>query len=834
MTVATDLERVPTIFETGPVVRRCLGTRKYGGGCTLTKEALDLSGQFSLVRTNEELLGLKVVWKNKTNGERVCCANLTTHSIHRNLHYLRQQMASDQLVWLDCEITPWSSERYLIYIHVNGHVVSSGKLEVRILSGWIGALKDKSYSVGRGSGCDLMITESQLREVDLKELNDVQFKIKKKDDTVTVEDLSRLGTFINGRKLDFKRKIDLKHNDRISVLRPQLKGNNNTPARVVLVYLNSVRLEGDPFPEDIKRKYAISYVLGAGGFGEVSLIFEKETCMKFALKKITKRPNQLKYISRETDILRKLDHPGDRSNALSTHAPQAHLIEDIKRYVMELYLLCCQPCVVHMEDIYDTPETLYIVLEFMEGGDLAGRIRTLTERTTKLIFYQLVLAVQYLHSKNIAHRDIKPENILLASENTDTLVKVTDFGISKIEEGTELKTGLGTLYYVAPEILRTVKGNTTYTNKVDLWSMGVVLFQWFLGGIGKIELEEVNPHLRGGRVENHLGKTTLSSPERDSNLDLPVLSSRALHDKRIGQLRHRGGLTNGRLPFKSYEEISIGRFVFPVTSSSKPAKDLVTKMLVVEAKNRISLDQVLNDAWLQDDLMKARARLLMYPDELPQKPVQPSPKLVQPSPKLVQARVRDNLPAQGGLYRKLFVPQEEPVRLRNRQADEYFTRKTQSLRPPAKVRGVMQYMDVKYQREPNIQGQLIGRPVSSPGDKNRLKPEAVNGIKPGLFQHRVIESPNAHQKAAGSPNAHKMAARSPNFPPEVVDQHALKPQVKPIHLSGTSHKPEAAQGAIRRYQSPSQAGAGVPRHVDGRMTQPLVGTVQDRINKLGL
>nr|CAD7395121.1 unnamed protein product [Timema poppensis] len=49
-------------------------------------------------------------------------------------------------------------------------------------------------------------------------------------------------------------------------------------------------------------------------------------------------------------------------------------------------------------------------------------------------------------------------------------------------------------------------------------------------GIGKIELEDVNPHLRGGRVENHLGKTTPSSPDRDSNLDLPVLSSRAQHD----------------------------------------------------------------------------------------------------------------------------------------------------------------------------------------------------------------------------------------------------------------------------------------------------------------
>nr|CAD7260668.1 unnamed protein product [Timema shepardi] len=60
--------------------------------------------------------------------------------------------------------------------------------------------------------------------------------------------------------------------------------------------------------------------------------------------------------------------------------------------------------------------------------------------------------------------------------------------------------------------------------------------------IGKVELEEVNPHLREGRVENHLGKTTPSSPDRDSNLDLPVLSSRAQHDKRVSQLRHRGGL----------------------------------------------------------------------------------------------------------------------------------------------------------------------------------------------------------------------------------------------------------------------------------------------------
>nr|CAD7264436.1 unnamed protein product [Timema shepardi] len=58
-------------------------------------------------------------------------------------------------------------------------------------------------------------------------------------------------------------------------------------------------------------------------------------------------------------------------------------------------------------------------------------------------------------------------------------------------------------------------------------------------GIGMAELEEVNPHLRGGRVENHLGKPTPSSPDRDSNLDLPVLSSRAQHDKRQNEVSKR-------------------------------------------------------------------------------------------------------------------------------------------------------------------------------------------------------------------------------------------------------------------------------------------------------
>nr|CAD7400312.1 unnamed protein product [Timema cristinae] len=68
----------------------------------------------------------------------------------------------------------------------------------------------------------------------------------------------------------------------------------------------------------------------------------------------------------------------------------------------------------------------------------------------------------------------------------------------------------------------------------------VLFSKWLLQQHEADQHFEVNPHLRGGRVENHLGKTTPSSPDRDSNLDLPVLRSRAQHDYRVSQLRHRG------------------------------------------------------------------------------------------------------------------------------------------------------------------------------------------------------------------------------------------------------------------------------------------------------
>ncbi|KAH8258752.1 hypothetical protein KR038_007717, partial [Drosophila bunnanda] len=116
------------------------------------------------------------------------------------------------------------------------------------------------------------------------------------------------------------------------------------------------------------------------------------------------------------------------------------------------------PCVVRMYNAVNGPKTVYILLEVMAGGDLLKRITSntyLSENLCKLYFYQLCHAIKYIHDRNIIHRDLKLENILLETDDEETLLKVCDFGISRVvQDGTK----------------------KAYTKKVDIWSLGVILF----------------------------------------------------------------------------------------------------------------------------------------------------------------------------------------------------------------------------------------------------------------------------------------------------------------------------------------------------------------------
>lgn len=125
-------------------------------------------------------------------------------------------------------------------------------------------------------------------------------------------------------------------------------------------------------------------------------------------------------------------------------------------------------------------------LELMRGGDMIKRIsetprRRLPEQLTKFYFLQMCEATKYLHDNGITHRDIKPDNILLASSDEESLLKITDFGLSKfVQTNSEMKTLCGTPQYVAPEIL-TTRGRGSYTKKVDIWSLGCCLYACLAG-----------------------------------------------------------------------------------------------------------------------------------------------------------------------------------------------------------------------------------------------------------------------------------------------------------------------------------------------------------------
>ena len=106
---------------------------------------------------------------------------------------------------------------------------------------------------------------------------------------------------------------------------------------------------------------------------------------------------------------------------------------------------------------------------------------------------------RYLHEKGISHRDLKPENILLCSrKEVETLIKITDFGLSKFVDGAALmKTFCGTPNYLAPEVLRS-NGDGKYTNKVDNWSLGVILYI-MLSGFPPFADNNLDYQIRNGK-----------------------------------------------------------------------------------------------------------------------------------------------------------------------------------------------------------------------------------------------------------------------------------------------------------------------------------------------
>ena len=231
-------------------------------------------------------------------------------------------------------------------------------------------------------------------------------------------------------------------------------------AKVRKYYTTSQQIAKE-FIENIKKAigyvkfsdlYEMKEVIGKGKFGVVNLGIHRKTGQQVAIKILNKE--------------------------------NIKTIEDKELVQIEIGILklCHHPNIVRLLDHLENIDYIYIVTEYIEGGTLGQYFKkkkfNFSERQAMNIMSQLASGVQYLHQYGIVHRDLKPDNIMITQQNEFGVIKIMDFGLSKIVSPHEkMVEGYGTLSYVAPEVLL----RTPYNKEVDIWSMGVILFYMLSG-----------------------------------------------------------------------------------------------------------------------------------------------------------------------------------------------------------------------------------------------------------------------------------------------------------------------------------------------------------------
>jgi calcium/calmodulin-dependent protein kinase I len=194
----------------------------------------------------------------------------------------------------------------------------------------------------------------------------------------------------------------------------------------------------------------IGEIIGSGSAGTVKLAVHIPTGLRVAVKIIPKR----KFF-----MNKKLEETTNR---------ELEMLDRIAEFE--------HPHIVQTYGYINDPDNVYIALELCEGGELLEELEHIgnyTEHDAATIVHNCVDTLAYLHLRGIVHRDIKPENLLLGQKGDPDSIKLADFGLANILEGKDsLQTVCGSPAYMAPE----VHNMRNYDEKVDMWSMGVMLF----------------------------------------------------------------------------------------------------------------------------------------------------------------------------------------------------------------------------------------------------------------------------------------------------------------------------------------------------------------------
>ncbi|KAK9457939.1 kinase-like domain-containing protein [Dipodascopsis uninucleata] len=201
------------------------------------------------------------------------------------------------------------------------------------------------------------------------------------------------------------------------------------------------------------EEFEILRLVGKGTFGQVYQVRKKDTDRIYAMKVLSK-----KVIVQKKEVAHTI---GERNILVRTATTDS-------------------PFIVGLKFSFQTPTDLYLVTDYMSGGELFWHLQKegrFSEKRAKFYIAELILALEHLHNHDIVYRDLKPENILLDANGH---IALCDFGLSKanLASNDTTNTFCGTTEYLAPEVLLDDQG---YTKMVDFWSLGVLIFEMCCG-----------------------------------------------------------------------------------------------------------------------------------------------------------------------------------------------------------------------------------------------------------------------------------------------------------------------------------------------------------------
>lgn len=232
-----------------------------------------------------------------------------------------------------------------------------------------------------------------------------------------------------------------------------------------------IQAQDEAAEKDISQVYQVfpDDILGSGQFGVVYGGVHRKTGKEVAIKVIDKfrfPTKEERALKNEVIILQNIDHPA----------------------------------VVNLERMFETPERIFVVMQKMKGDMLEMILNSpkgrLSERQTKFIVHQILVALHFLHFRDIVHCDLKPENVLLSGVTTSSglpQIKLCDFGFARIIGRESFRRSVvGTPAYLAPEVL----SNKKYNRTLDMWSVGVIIYVSVSGTFPFNEEEDISDQIK--------------------------------------------------------------------------------------------------------------------------------------------------------------------------------------------------------------------------------------------------------------------------------------------------------------------------------------------------